>query len=1022
MEKVYDPKLIESKWKKFWDENNCFAFENFSQGNNFCIMLPPPNVTGNLHMGHAFQHTMMDILVRLNMMQGKKVLWQAGLDHAGISTQMVVEKQLANNNIKRTELSREEFVSKVWEWKKKYGGVIIEQMQRLGTAVDWSLAKFTLDPDFSFAVKKVFIQLYREGLIYKGQKLINWDPKLQTAISDLEVVMEEISGSLWYIKYPLLQDEQNLNEDYKQFNYGNYQDEYGYGNGLEQGFIIIATTRPETLLGDVAICVNPSDKRYEHLIGKFAILPIVNKKIPIIGDDYVDQEFGTGCLKITPAHDYNDYAIAMRHHLKPINIFNKDLTLNENVPLEYQGLTKLEARSKILANLKVKGLLFKEEECTISIPKSSNTNVIVEPFLTEQWFVSMKNLASPAIDAVKTGKIKFIPEEWSANYLEWLHNIQDWCISRQLWWGHQIPAWYDDKGNIYVGEDLTEVKSYYSLPKEIKLTQEIDVLDTWFSAALWPFVTLGWPNETPAYRDFFPTNVLVTGFDIIFFWVARMIMFSIKFTGQVPFKTICIHGIIQDQDGHKMSKTRGNVIDPIDLVDGISLEDLLVKRTTGLMQPQYKNIIEQKTKQQFPQGINNFGTDALRFTFCAIATHNRHIKFELSRLEGYRNFCNKLWNAARFLLLHIENEKFDLAKITCNFNNFMTFVNGCKVIEIPWVLSIWQTVKLNFLKHLNNYRFDLAAQEIYDFTWNEYCDWLVEFSKIRLFDPQQDLEVKHSIKLILIYIFDELLKVLHIIMPYLTEEIWCFLQQHIISNDKLNIRFTTESKILLHQKFPVFNETFLNLDAEKEMLWVKSFITTIRNLRANNNIPNKVMIPMVFVGYNLSNVEKKYLLHNKELIKKMSKIERIIIDQKNIEDVNYVLNLKSDNNIKGNKNVTHDDSIDLDSDLSDVNVDLDDLSALDSNLNRKRNSIIGMVNQTEIWFLIDGLIDKQLELNRINKEINKLNSRLIIINNKLNNPQYLQNAPLDIVKKDQQKQMEFQLMIDKLKNNLDALN
>ena len=957
MEKIYDPKSTESKWNNFLDENNCFAVNNdsnkASDNSFFCIMLPPPNVTGNLHMGHAFQHTMMDVLVRFNIMQGKKVLWQPGLDHAGISTQMVVEKQLAAQNVKRTDLSREEFVGKVWEWKEKYGGVIIQQMKRLGTSIDWSLAKFTLDPDFSLAVKKVFIQLYREGLIYKGKKLINWDPNLQTAISDLEVVVEEIPGNLWYIKYPLKNNNTTLNQE----------------------FITIATTRPETLLGDVAICVNPLDARYQHLIGKEVILPLVNKTIPIIGDSYVDLDFGTGCLKITPAHDPNDYAIAIRHNLPLINIFNKDLTLNKNVPKEYQGLSKLSARDKVLEDLKTKGLLLKEEACTINVPKSSNTNVIVEPLLTEQWFVNMKDLVVPAIDAVKTGEIKFVPEEWTTNYLEWLNNIQDWCISRQLWWGHQIPAWYDHKGNVYVGENVAEVKAYYSLPEELELIQDSDVLDTWFSAALWPFVTLGWQENTQKFKEFFPTNLLVTGFDIIFFWVARMIIFSLKFTGKIPFKTIYIHGIIQDQDGQKMSKTRGNVIDPIDLVDGISLDELIIKRTTGLMQPQYKKTIEQKTKQQFPKGINNFGTDALRFTFCAIATHNRHIKFELSRLEGYRNFCNKLWNAARFLLLHIEGQKFDLSSINdlSNPNHQIR-----ELPELTWILSIWQTVISDFTEHLNNYRFDLASKDIYDFVWNEYCDWFLEFCKIRLFNVNENLETKHKIKLISIYIFDKILKVLHLIMPYITEEIWHNLQEHIILNQDQKLLNSKSSfkninynlTILLNQKFPVFNKKFINSNAEQTMLWVKNFITTIRNLRSTINLPNSVKLPVIFIENSLTDIEKKYLLTNQDLIKAIAKLEKIIIT--------------------------------------------DDLSS-------KNNAVIGIINQTEIWFLMDGLIDKQAELNRLTKEINKLNNQLVIINNKLNNPQYLQNAPLEVRSKEQQKQMELKVIIDKLTANLKAL-
>lgn len=911
MEKIYDPKKIESHWRDLWEKHNCFATQdaNLNSKSAFCIMLPPPNVTGNLHMGHAFQHTIMDVLIRFNKMQGQETLWQAGMDHAGISTQMVVERQLAEQNIKRTDLSREEFVAKVWQWKEQYGGIITEQMKRLGTSLDWSIAKFTLDPEFCMAVKQVFIQLYQDGLIYKGKKLVNWDPILQTAISDLEVVAEEGPGNLWYINYPIVNS---------------------------QDYLTIATTRPETLLGDVAVCVNPLDIRYQHLIGKQVILPIVNKKIPIIADSYVEQDFGTGCLKITPAHDPNDYAIAMRHNLPLINIFTKSITLNNNVPIEYQGLDKLAARKKILAELDQQKLLIKTEDCLIKVPKSTNTRVVVEPFLTDQWFIKMEELAKPAIDAVQSGQIKFVPEEWSNNYLEWLNNIQDWCISRQLWWGHQIPAWYDNSGNIYVAEDESQVRKKYSLADDVQLTQDPDVLDTWFSAALWPFVTLGWPEKNIKLEKFFPTSVLVTGFDIIFFWVARMVMFSLKFMGNVPFNTVYIHGIIQDQDGQKMSKSRGNVIDPIDLVDGICLSDLIKKRTIGLMQPHLKNAIEQKTKQQFPDGISRFGTDALRFTFCAIATHNRHIKFELLRLEGYRNFCNKLWNAARFVLLHINNQTFDLTTLDPN-----KISSNCYITE-QWILSLWQTVKQNVIDHITNYRFDLAARDIYEFVWNEYCDWYLEFAK--------SAHDKYPVKLVLIFILDEILKILHPIMPYITEEIWQAI--------KIN---TNAQDLLINQKYPVREQKFINNNAEQSINWVKKFITTIRNLRSSMNISPKIKLPIVFVN---NNSEKKYLLNNQDLINTMAKINQIIIT--------------------------------------------DDFTT-------KKGAVVAVVNQTELWVPMEGLVDKKIEIDRLNKEINKLQKQLDFVNNKLENSQYLNNAPQEIVLKEQQKQADLQMTIAKLK-------
>jgi len=952
MEKIYDPKLIESKWRDFWEKNNCFKTKDFDPDVNadpnvniehtnksFCIMLPPPNVTGNLHMGHAFQHTIMDALIRFNRMLGKATLWQPGMDHAGISTQMVVERQLMEQNIKRTDLSREDFVAKVWQWKEQYGGIITKQMKRVGTSIDWSIAKFTLDPDFCSAVRKVFVQLYKDGLIYKGQKLINWDPILQTAISDLEVVSEEVPGNLWYIKYPI----------------ANSQD-----------CLTIATTRPETLLGDVAVCVNPSDARYQDLIGKYVVLPIVNKKIPIIADSYVDQDFGTGCLKITPAHDWNDYAIASRHNLPLVNIFTKAITLNSNVPTEYQGLDKLTARKKILADLQKQNLLLKTEDYILKVPKSTNTNAVVEPFLTDQWFVKMEELAKPAIEAVQSGRIKFVPQEWSNNYLEWLNNIQDWCISRQLWWGHQIPAWYDDSNNIYVAENEQEVRRIYGLANNIKLTQEQDVLDTWFSAALWPFVTLGWPEKTIKLQNFFPTSVLVTGFDIIFFWVARMVMFSLKFTDQIPFETVYIHGIIQDQDGQKMSKSKGNVIDPIDLVDGISLPELIVKRTTGLMQPQLKNSIEQKTKQQFPDGINCFGTDALRFTFCAIATHSRHIKFELLRLEGYRNFCNKLWNAARFVLLHIKEQKFDLTTLD------VTKIASNHIRE-QWILSIWQTVKQNIIDHFANYRFDLVSKDIYEFVWNEYCDWYLEFAKSVLIDPDKPESIKDTTKLVLIFILDEVLKVLHPIMPYITEEIWQTINLSVLYKNKLLDGVKSEQfleNILINTQYPKFDQKFINNNAEQSINWVKKFITTIRNLRASMNVALGIKLPVVFVDSSLINIEKEFLLSNQDLIKIIAKINTIIIT--------------------------------------------DDLAT-------KQKATVAVVNQTEIWVQMEGLIDNDFEIARLNKEINKLQKQLEAVNIKLNNPQYLNNAPQEIVVKEQQKQSDLQTTIAKLQANIKVI-
>lgn len=907
MEKFYDPQSIEVKWRDLWGKQDYFNITKFNDP--FCIVLPPPNVTGSLHMGHAFQHTIMDAIIRFNKMHNKTVLWQPGMDHAGISTQMVVERQLAAENIKRTDLSREAFVAKVWEWKKQYGGNIKQQMKRLGTFIDWSRERFTLDPEFSDAVRKVFVQLFQEGLIYRGKKLVNWDPILQTAISDLEVVTEECQGHLWYIKYQLL--DASLQP--------------------ENNYLTIATTRPETLLGDVAICVNPDDPRYQHLIGKQAVVPIVNRSIPIIADPYVDLNFGTGCLKITPAHDFNDYSIAIKHNLPLINIFTKAMNLNNNVPAEYRDLDKLTARTKVLEFLEINHLLVKTENITLSIPKSSNTNAIVEPFLTDQWFINMDPLAKPAIEAVKSGLVKFVPQEWANTYFEWLNNIQDWCISRQLWWGHQIPAWYDQNGNIYVATDEQAVRQNYKLSNDIVLTQDQDVLDTWFSAALWPLVTLGWPTSNIYFEKFFPTNVLVTGFDIIFFWVARMIMFSLKFTNKVPFKTVYITGLIQDQDGQKMSKTKGNVIDPIDLIDGISLDELLKKRTTGLMQPNIKNFIVQKTTQQFPKGISSYGTDALRFTFCSIATHNRHIKFELLRLEGSKYFCNKLWNAARFVLLHINNnQQFNSASISA------------ELLADQWILSIWQMYKKNIIEHFNNYRFDLASQELYDFIWNEYCDWYLELAKISIDN--------NSTKMVLSFVLSEILLALHPIMPYITEEIWQALNNN--------------HKSLINYAYPKYDPNLVNSNAEQEVLLVKKFIIAIRNVRGTMNIAPSVVLPIIFINNNSENI-----LANQNIIKILAKVKQIeISDQSKLPGVITVL-----------------------------------------------------VNQTTVWIPLSGLINYEAENIRLNKEINKLEKQLAIVLNKLNNQEYLNNAPIEIVNKERQKSLDLQNSINKLKSSLQII-
>jgi len=817
MEKTYNPELIEQKYRDLWETGDLFSSKtNSSSENAFSIVLPPPNVTGSLHMGHAFQHTIMDVFTRYNRSKGNQTLWQPGTDHAGIATQMVVERQLGLENISRHDLGRDKFTEKVWDWKSQSGGTITSQMRRLGASVDWERERFTMDESLSKAVKKVFIDLYNEGLIYRGKRLVNWDPVLLTAVSDLEVISKEENGFLWHIKYQVADSEEIL---------------------------IVATTRPETMLGDSAVAVHPEDERYQHLVGKFINLPLSDRKIPIIADDYVDMEFGTGCVKITPAHDFNDYEIGQRHKLEIINVLTDNASINLNAPTKYQGLDRFEARKAIVDDLDQQNLIEKIDPHTLMVPRGDRTNSIIEPYMTDQWFVKVKPLAEPAIDAVKNGSIRFVPENWEKTYFNWMENIEDWCISRQIWWGHRIPAWYDKEGNYYVADSIEEAQEQAG--KNAELTQDEDVLDTWFSSALWPFSTLGWPEATPEMSRFYPTSVLVTGFDIIFFWVARMIMFGLKFANDVPFKDIYITGLIKDGNGQKMSKSKGNVLDPIDLIDGISLEALLEKRTQGMMQPKLAEKIQKQTKKEFPDGIPSFGTDAIRFTFTALASFGRDIKFDLKRVEGYRNFCNKLWNASRFVLMNLDSK-------SINFDAELSS-------QDKWILSRLQQVKTEVEKHLADYRLDLMSQTLYEFVWHDYCDWYLEISKPLL----ENDKTKQGCEATLLKVLSETLVLLHPIIPFITEEIF-------EQSQKLQSNSTGK---LISQPFPEPNKDLLNTEAEAEIDWLKEFILGIRKIRGEMNISPGKPLPCFVKSY--SSKDQSYIDNNKAMLFALAKLDTV---------------------------------------------------------------------------------------------------------------------------------------------------
>ncbi|MFT5426978.1 MAG: valyl-tRNA synthetase [Gammaproteobacteria bacterium] len=908
MDKTYNPQSIETQWYQTWEKAGYFSPEG--SGSSYCIMLPPPNVTGSLHMGHAFQHTLMDILIRYHRMQGDKTLWQCGTDHAGIATQMVVERQLELKGTDRHELGREKFTEAVWDWKAESGNTITSQLRRLGTSMDWSRERFTLDDGLSEAVKEVFIQLHQEGLIYRGKRLVNWDPVLHTAISDLEVVSEEEDGYMWHMKYPLAD---------------------GSGN------LIVATTRPETMLGDTAVAVHPDDERYKDLIGKEVELPLTGRKIPVIADDYVDPEFGTGCVKITPAHDFNDYEMGQRHSLQLINIFTFDAAVNDDAPEAYRGLDRYVARKQIVADLEALHLLEKIEPHKLMVPRGDRSHAVVEPYLTDQWYVKIQPLADPAIKAVEDGDIKFVPENWNKTYFEWMRNIQDWCISRQLWWGHRIPAWYDDAGNIYVGHNEVEVREKNKLG-DINLKQDEDVLDTWFSSALWPFSTLGWPEKTQDLEDFYSTDVLVTGFDIIFFWVARMIMMGLKFTGKVPFKEVYIHGLVRDAEGQKMSKSKGNVLDPIDLIDGIDLETLVSKRTTGLMKPKDAPKIEKSTRKHFPEGIATYGTDALRITFASLATQGRDISFDVGRIGGYRNFCNKLWNASRYVMMSMEDQAIDTNEDHVEFG-----------LAERWIMTrLAQTIE-QVTKGIHSYRFDLAAKAIHEFTWDEYCDWYLELSKTVLTDDAANDAAKAGTRLTLLRVLETLTRLAHPFMPFITEEIW----------QKVAPILDQHGATVMKMPYPRVEDIETDETSLEAIAWVKAFILGIRKIRAERDIdPRKSLAVKIKGG---SEKEKTWLHENSHYLKDIGRIESI-------------------------------ETIDAEPD----------------------DAVIALAGEMTLLVPLADLIDPQAEIVRLEKELEKLKKNSDSIAKNLENKNFVDRAPAEVVDKEKERLVESNASIVKL--------
>ncbi|MDO3382228.1 valine--tRNA ligase [Gilvimarinus algae] len=948
MDKTYQPQAIETQWYQTWEEQGYFKPQGGDEP--YCIMIPPPNVTGSLHMGHGFNNAVMDAMIRHQRMLGKDTLWQMGTDHAGIATQMVVERQLSADNISRHDLGREAFLDRVWQWKEESGGNITRQLRRLGSSLDWSRERFTMDDGLSEAVKEAFVRLYDDGLIYRGKRLVNWDPALHTAISDVEVENHEEKGSLWHLRYPLAD---------------------GATTAEGKNYLVVATTRPETMLGDTAVAVHPEDERYQALIGREIILPLVGRRIPIVADDYVEREFGTGCVKITPAHDFNDYEVGKRHGMALINVldasacvlaeaqpFNLDGSarndIDNSLPAAYAGKDRYEARKLIVADFEAAGLLEKIDDHDLKVPRGDRSGVVIEPWLTDQWYVSTKPLAEPAIRAVEDGEVQFVPKQYENMYFSWMRDIQDWCISRQLWWGHRIPAWYDKAGNVYVGRDESEVRAKYHLGSEVELEQDEDVLDTWFSSGLWTFSTLGWPEQTDYLKKFHPTDLLVTGFDIIFFWVARMMMLTLHLVkdeqgkGQIPFKTVYVHGLVRDAQGQKMSKSKGNVLDPLDIIDGIDLESLVAKRTKGLMRPKDAPKIEKQTRKEFPEGIDAFGTDALRMTFCSLASTGRDIKFDMGRVEGYRNFCNKMWNAARYVLMNTEGQN-------CGQDGASDFELS---LADRWIISRLQEAEKAVAEALDSYRLDLATQAFYEFFWNEYCDWYLELSKPVLWDDNASGAQKKGTRRTLIRVLETALRLAHPLIPFITEEIW----------QRVKTLAGQSGETIMLAPYPIADAGKLDEQATSDIEWLKGVIVGVRNIRGEMNIAPGKAIPL-FMQQG-SDADQQRLEANRQFLQKLA----------NLETITWL--------------------------------------GTDEQAPPSATTLVGKL---EILVPMAGLIDVEAEKARLNKEVERLKKDKERVADKLNNPNFVDKAPAEVVDKEKAKLEDIGTSLDALSEQLKAL-